>query len=1267
METVPCFAAALLFLLSTAASLNIDTSDGGYREVWVSISESVPPNQSIIDNIKALFRSSSEFLHKATNGRVYFKQVTIEVPKTWPKRSSARALSSNAFDKSDVRIDMPTKQYGDKPFTHQVKPCGQPGDFIQLTPGFLATLTNSTAKRSINPAYVFVHEWAHFRYGVFDEYGSLNDSRYPLTYCHREKVRLNACSSKIAFVARTADGGTCSMDTECRFLDDCVVTFYQPPKDDPVESSIMFMPYIANDYNRIGFLQEAAKRYLGDIEDGSRRLAIVAFSSHAQVVHTLMPVNVNTRHRFLDAIEKLSAYGGTCIGCGLDTALKADTVEVSVRVKSEPRTKDDEPIRVSCEMSNMLVDKFDKAIVYAKVTKGKKVVLDAVVFATVYRPKMQDAPQAITIPLHDDGKDPDVHPDDGTYSGYFTQFTGKGRYAVAAHVSNQKTTRLAEPLSGSGSFFTTALLSATTEVPTGTSFEPASEYPIHDFVVVNTTTETRNTTGAPVQTVDPFERVASGGSFQVTVEILEKQVPPGDIRDLAVTDVLPGDNDTLMVKLTWTWPGAHLTSGNGPDVNSNDGVYSGYFTQFNGMGRYTVMAVVSTQKTTRLAKSLGGSGTFLTTSFLHGMSEAATGTSFESASEFQVSMFEIIDGTTEDTTADRVDDFQRVASGGCFQVTEDIVEEDVPPGKIWDLAVEDVRPGEYLTLLVELTWTWPGAHLTSGMEAATGTSFESASEFQVSMFEIIDGTTEDTTADTVDDFQRVASGGSFQVTEDIVEEDVPPGKIWDLAVEDVRPGEYLTLLVELTWTWPGAHLTSGMVPTDKMGTVTGFAPTLLLLLSTASSVDIDTSDRSNKELGVSIGDNVPPDESIIDNVKVGMWTLHVTSSTSAPEEVSVRVKSEPRGKDDEPIRVSCEMGIMLVDRSDGAVVYAKVTKDKKVILDAVVFATVHRPKMQDASHAITISLHDDGRGPDVHSNDGVYSGYFTQFTGMGRYTVMAVVSTQKTTRLAKPLSGSGTFFTTSFLHGMSEAATGTSFESASEFQVSMFEIIDGTTEDTTADRVDDFQRVASAGSFQVTEDIVEEDVPPEKIWDLAVEDVRPGEYLTLLVELTWTWPGAHLTSGMGPDVHSNDGVYSGYFTQFTGMGRYTVMAVVSTQKTTRLAKPLSGSGSFLTTSFLHGMSEAATGTSFESASEFQVSMFEIIDGTTEDTTADRVDDFQRVASGGSFLVTEDIVEEDVPPRKIWDLAVEDVRPGEYLTLLLELTWTWPGAHLTSGM
>ncbi|KAK8787117.1 hypothetical protein V5799_023107 [Amblyomma americanum] len=55
-----------------------------------------------------------------------------------------------------------------------------------------------------------------------------------------------------------------------------------------------------------------------------------------------------------------------------------------------------------------------------------------------------------------------------------------------------------------------------------------------------------------------------------------------------------------------------------------------------------------------------------------------------------------------------------------------------------------------------------------------------------------------------------------------------------------------------------------------MGTVPGFAPALLLLLSTAASVDIDTSDGGYNELRVSISDNIPPDESIIDNIEP--WT-----------------------------------------------------------------------------------------------------------------------------------------------------------------------------------------------------------------------------------------------------------------------------------------------------------------------------------------------------------------------------------------------------------
>uniref|UniRef100_A0A6M2CHG6 Putative calcium activated chlorine channel n=1 Tax=Rhipicephalus microplus TaxID=6941 RepID=A0A6M2CHG6_RHIMP len=836
MAGVLSIATALVCLLSHASPLEIDTSDGGYKDIWVSISEDVPYNESIVENIKDLFRSSSEFLHKATNGRVYFKHVTIEVPKTWPKRATARALSSGFFEKSDIRVDQPSAPHGDKPFTMQKRRCGEPGDFIQVTPGFLAAVGSSTVKTLVNPAYVMVHEWAHYRYGVFDEYGSKDDSRFPLTYCHGDKVKLNACSSRITFTARKTNGGNCTkIDTKCRFIDGCEVTPIQPTQH-PVESSIMFMPYLANvsqfcddndgpnfhnpfapnkqnhlckqqstwkvissnadfqelpspdlsksirvtfeeaqqtedlaprvvlvldvsgsmnDNRRLEFLQESATRYIGDIKDGSRRLAIVTFSYDSRVVHTLMPVNVNTRDGFLNAINKLRAYGATCIGCGLESALKVLTtasetpegamivlmsdgeenqhppiaevleeviaskvvvntlalgatadnsleklatstrgkafafrdlnnlveklesafvsstttqhdpvsrahtlmeseeeftkvfekkfhvdadvgnatvvrvtqniprtgtiearltdpsgqpcqqckstpngnevlislpspakvgtwtlhvessssrnVEISISVKSQASKTNDEPIRVSCEMSGLLVDRPDGAVIYAVVTKGTKVVLDAVVFATVYRPKKLNESHTVTIPLYDNGQDPDIKANDGTYSGYFVQFTGKGRYAVTAHVSQQKTTRLAEPPSGSGSFFSTALFSAST-APTmmtaeGTTaaLELQSEYPISDFEMVDSTGQATNATGE--EAVDPFERVASGGSFQVTTDLEQKQVPPGDIRDLTVIEVRPGVNNSMVVELTWTWPGAHLTLGNASGVD----------------------------------------------------------------------------------------------------------------------------------------------------------------------------------------------------------------------------------------------------------------------------------------------------------------------------------------------------------------------------------------------------------------------------------------------------------------------------------------------------------------------------------------------------------------------------------------------------------------------------------------------------------------------------------------------------------------------------
>ncbi|XP_077547787.1 calcium-activated chloride channel regulator 1-like [Haemaphysalis longicornis] len=229
-------------VIAAAGTIHIDTTDGGYEGVTVSIHHSVPFNEAIVENLKEMFRAASIFLHHATNGSVYFKSIRIEFPISWPKRDHARAVSSNSYERSDVRINLPTETTGDAPFTEYPGICGEIGYFIQLTPRFLAQTRNMTAGGSDFTAYVFVHEWAHLRYGVFDEFGSLGDAAYPPLYCQNGSVWLNGCSKNFETVENVTKciGPNCTVDPSCKITPRISRSLH-------VESSIMFLPYMGSD------------------------------------------------------------------------------------------------------------------------------------------------------------------------------------------------------------------------------------------------------------------------------------------------------------------------------------------------------------------------------------------------------------------------------------------------------------------------------------------------------------------------------------------------------------------------------------------------------------------------------------------------------------------------------------------------------------------------------------------------------------------------------------------------------------------------------------------------------------------------------------------------------------------------------------------------------------------------------------------------------------------------------------------------------------
>ncbi|KAH7976235.1 hypothetical protein HPB52_010311 [Rhipicephalus sanguineus] len=191
--------------------------------------------------------------------------------------------------------------------------------------------------------------------------------------------------------------------------------------------------------------------------------------------------------------------------------------EVNIQVKSQGKDPNSEPIRVDCRMGSLQVGKPNEAIIYANVYKGKKIVLDATVVAEVTGP---NPPHKSTVPLHDDGREPDIEANDGTYSGYFVQFTGKGRYTVTAHVSSDHRARVSDPKIGSGSFYSTTMFSLSSGT-LGPDTEADNEYPIDDFEEDNSTAEETNQTSTSAEPAGAFQRVAVGGSFQVIEDIVQ--------------------------------------------------------------------------------------------------------------------------------------------------------------------------------------------------------------------------------------------------------------------------------------------------------------------------------------------------------------------------------------------------------------------------------------------------------------------------------------------------------------------------------------------------------------------------------------------------------------------------------------------------------------------------------------------------------------------------------------------------------------------------
>ncbi|XP_006831052.1 PREDICTED: calcium-activated chloride channel regulator 1 [Chrysochloris asiatica] len=228
----------VLHLLEGALSNSlIQLNNNGYEGIVVAIDPDVPEDEALIQQIKDMVTQASPYLFKATEKRFYFKNVAILIPAKWKTKPEYVRPKLETYKNADVLVVKDSPLGNDNPYTEQIGNCGEKGERMYFTPDFLA------GKKL--PEYgpqgrSFVHEWAHLRWGVFDEYN--NDEKF---YTSKGKIKATMCSGAITGknVITKCQGGSCitkacrpdkgtgMYEKECEFV---------PNKQQTEKASIMF-------------------------------------------------------------------------------------------------------------------------------------------------------------------------------------------------------------------------------------------------------------------------------------------------------------------------------------------------------------------------------------------------------------------------------------------------------------------------------------------------------------------------------------------------------------------------------------------------------------------------------------------------------------------------------------------------------------------------------------------------------------------------------------------------------------------------------------------------------------------------------------------------------------------------------------------------------------------------------------------------------------------------------------------------------------------
>ncbi|XP_045199674.2 calcium-activated chloride channel regulator 1-like [Mercenaria mercenaria] len=190
--------------------LGISVNNGKYEDINIVIQDTVTENEILLERIQEVFNKTSQMLFQASKQHVYFGQINIILPKTWSWKPEYIGIPARSELESYITVEEGKVK---SPHTKRKrKKCGSPGRYIYLHTDFL--FTEGKTKWGYHE-HVLVHEWGHFRWGLFEEYSTRKKGRFYLDNGVWNPVR---CSESVS--GKVGKGTRCNRAaSECDTTD----------------------------------------------------------------------------------------------------------------------------------------------------------------------------------------------------------------------------------------------------------------------------------------------------------------------------------------------------------------------------------------------------------------------------------------------------------------------------------------------------------------------------------------------------------------------------------------------------------------------------------------------------------------------------------------------------------------------------------------------------------------------------------------------------------------------------------------------------------------------------------------------------------------------------------------------------------------------------------------------------------------------------------------------------------------------------------------